>query len=159
MTDHESAEVALSFRLDPSFLPAIEYPIKPYGIIFIVGSDFRGFHVRFGDVARGGIRIVRSRGKEDYGKNARTLFDENYGLAATQNLKWALTDEQGEGIPALTLMHKSGTRTSRSEAAKALFCPSSALRRKSYSRSTLMRCSIVRWPRRLNVIGRCSPSP
>lgn len=28
------------------------------------GSEFRGFHVRFRDVARGGIRLVRSRGRE-----------------------------------------------------------------------------------------------
>ena len=29
-----------------------------------VGNDFRGFHIRFCDVARGGIRIVMSRNKE-----------------------------------------------------------------------------------------------
>lgn len=28
------------------------------------GNEFRGFHIRFRDVARGGIRIVRSRNKE-----------------------------------------------------------------------------------------------
>jgi hypothetical protein len=32
-----------------------------------VGNEFRGFHIRFRDVARGGIRIVRSRNKE-YGR-------------------------------------------------------------------------------------------
>lgn len=80
-------KVALSFRLDPGFLPEVEYPVKPYGIFFVVGSDFRGFHVRFSDIARGGIRIVRSRNKENYSINQRTLFDENYGLASTQHLK------------------------------------------------------------------------
>jgi NAD-specific glutamate dehydrogenase len=30
----------------------------------VVGNEFRGFHMRFRDVARGGIRIVRSRNKE-----------------------------------------------------------------------------------------------
>lgn len=80
-------KIALSFRLDLSFLPASEYPVPPYGIIFVVGPDFRGFHVRFSDVARGGIRIVRSRNKENYSINQRTLFDENYGLARTQHLK------------------------------------------------------------------------
>jgi glutamate dehydrogenase len=29
-----------------------------------VGSEFRGFHIRFKDVARGGIRIILSKGKE-----------------------------------------------------------------------------------------------
>lgn len=84
---YQPTKVALSFRLDPSFLPDIEYPKKPFGMFFVVGSDMRGFHVRFRDVARGGVRLVRSRGKENYGANVRTLFDENYNLAATQTLK------------------------------------------------------------------------
>ncbi|WOO79432.1 NAD-specific glutamate dehydrogenase [Vanrija pseudolonga] len=84
---YQPTKVALSFRLDPGFLPEIEYPKQPFGIFLVVGSDFRGFHVRFRDVARGGIRLVRSRGKENYNANVRTLFDENYALAATQTLK------------------------------------------------------------------------
>jgi glutamate dehydrogenase len=80
-------KVALSFRMDPNFLPDVEYPLKPFGIIFVVGSEFRGFHVRFRDVARGGIRIVRSRNREAYSVNQRSLFDENYALASTQHLK------------------------------------------------------------------------
>ncbi|TYJ56279.1 hypothetical protein B9479_002966 [Cryptococcus floricola] len=84
---YQPTKVALSFRLDPSFLPDVEYPKSPFGMFFVVGAEFRGFHVRFRDVARGGIRIIRSRGKENYNSNVRTLFDENYALAATQNLK------------------------------------------------------------------------
>lgn len=83
---YQPTKVALSFRLNPSFLPEVEYPKAPFGMFFIVGAEFRGFHVRFRDVARGGIRIIRSRGKENYNTNVRTLFDENYALAATQNL-------------------------------------------------------------------------
>lgn len=59
-------KVAVSFRLDPSFLPASEYPVPAYGLFLVVGSDFRGFHLRFKDVARGGIRIVNSRNREAY---------------------------------------------------------------------------------------------
>jgi len=33
-------------------------------MFFVIGAEFRGFHIRFKDVARGGICIVRSRGKE-----------------------------------------------------------------------------------------------
>nr|KIR83237.1 glutamate dehydrogenase [Cryptococcus tetragattii IND107] len=84
---YQPTKVALSFRLNPSFLPEVEYPKAPFGMFFIVGAEFRGFHVRFRDVARGGIRIIRSRGKENYDSNVKTLFDENYALAATQNLK------------------------------------------------------------------------
>ncbi|KAG1822705.1 NAD-specific glutamate dehydrogenase [Suillus subaureus] len=84
---YQPTKVALSFRLAPEFLPEIEYPNKPFGMFIIIGNEFRGFHIRFRDVARGGIRIVMSRNKENYSINQRMLFDENYGLAATQSLK------------------------------------------------------------------------
>lgn len=82
-----STKVALSFRLDPSFLPKTEYPETPFGMFFIVGSEFRGFHIRFRDIARGGIRVVRSRSVDAYNVNVRNLFDENYNLASTQQKK------------------------------------------------------------------------
>lgn len=61
---YQPTKVALSFRLAPDFLPEVEYPKKPYGVFFIIGNEFRGFHIRFRDVARGGIRIVNSRNRE-----------------------------------------------------------------------------------------------
>ncbi|ODV87255.1 hypothetical protein CANARDRAFT_194948 [[Candida] arabinofermentans NRRL YB-2248] len=82
-----TSKIALSFRLDASFLPTDEYPNTPYGMFFVVGSDFRGFHIRFRDVARGGIRIVKSRSVDNYNVNMRTMFDENYNLASTQQKK------------------------------------------------------------------------
>ncbi|KAJ6602253.1 NAD-specific glutamate dehydrogenase [Mycena sp. CBHHK59/15] len=84
---YQPTKVALSFRLAPDFLPEVEYPTKPFGMFFVIGNEFRGFHIRFRDVARGGIRIVMSRNKENYSINQRMLFDENYGLASTQSLK------------------------------------------------------------------------
>lgn len=84
---YQPTKIALSFRLDPSFLPEVEYPVKPYGMFLVIGSEFRGFHVRFQDIARGGIRIIRSRNRETYSINVRSLFDENYALASTQNRK------------------------------------------------------------------------
>jgi glutamate dehydrogenase len=80
-------KVALSFRLDPSFLPDIEYPQPLYGMFLVITSEARGFHLRFRDIARGGIRIVKSRNREAYSINARSMFDENYGLANTQQRK------------------------------------------------------------------------
>lgn len=82
-----TSKIALSFRLDASFLPKSEYPNKPFGMFFVVGSEFRGFHIRFRDVARGGIRIVLSRSNDFYLKNMRSMFDENYNLASTQQRK------------------------------------------------------------------------
>ncbi|KAE9385967.1 hypothetical protein BT96DRAFT_1006532 [Gymnopus androsaceus JB14] len=84
---YQPTKVALSFRLDPGFLPEVEYPKKPFAMFFVIGNEFRGFHIRFRDVARGGIRIVMSRNKEMYLINQRMLFDENYNLASTQSLK------------------------------------------------------------------------
>ncbi|OMJ26218.1 NAD-specific glutamate dehydrogenase [Smittium culicis] len=83
----QPTKVALSFRMDPGFLPKAEYPETPYGIFFIVGAEFRGFHVRFQGISRGGLRIIRSRDEEAYTSNQRSLFDENYNLALTQHRK------------------------------------------------------------------------
>lgn len=84
---YQPTKVALSFRLAPEFLPEVEYPRKPHGMFIVIGNEFRGFHLRFRDVARGGIRLVMSRNRENYSINQRMLFDENYGLAWTQTLK------------------------------------------------------------------------
>jgi glutamate dehydrogenase len=65
----------------------VEYPKPVYGMFLVVGAGFRGFHLRFRDIARGGIRIVKSRNRENYTINLRSLLDENYGLAATQQKK------------------------------------------------------------------------
>jgi glutamate dehydrogenase len=79
---------AVAYRLDPSaFLADLDFPRVPYGIYLIMGAQFRGFHVRFHDIARGGIRMILSRTTADYTKNKRTLFLENYNLAHTQMLK------------------------------------------------------------------------
>ena len=61
---YQPTKVALSFRLAPDFLPEVEYPKKPFGMFFVIGNEFRGFHIRFRDIARGGIRIVQSRNRE-----------------------------------------------------------------------------------------------
>ncbi|PVU90824.1 hypothetical protein BB559_004418 [Furculomyces boomerangus] len=84
---YQPTKVALSFRMSPDFLPDIEYPIKPFGIFLVIGAEFRGFHVRFQEIARGGIRIIHSRNSEAYTSNQRSLFDENYSLALTQHKK------------------------------------------------------------------------
>eukprot|EP00033_Pygsuia_biforma_P000557 GCRY01000656.1.p1 GENE.GCRY01000656.1~~GCRY01000656.1.p1 ORF type:complete len:1019 (-),score=344.88 GCRY01000656.1:248-3304(-) len=80
-------KVAISFRLDPSFLSTVEYPECPYGVFMVVGAEFRGFHVRFADVARGGVRIVRSVNQQAFANNVSQVFSENYNLAYTQQKK------------------------------------------------------------------------
>jgi len=82
---------AFSFRLDPEVVlkdrPKAIYPEIPFGIYMVCGRDFLGFHTRFRDVARGGIRLVLSRDRQTYERNLATLFDECYNLAFTQQYK------------------------------------------------------------------------
>ncbi|EPE34114.1 NAD(P)-binding Rossmann-fold containing protein [Glarea lozoyensis ATCC 20868] len=100
-------KVALSFRLNPSFLPELEYPQPLFGMFLVISSESRGFHLRFRDIARGGIRIVKSRNKEAYGINARRMFDENYGLANTQQRKNKDIPEGGsKGVILLDAAHQ-----------------------------------------------------
>ena len=85
---YKKNKTSLAYRLDPTkFLDSIEYEENPYGIFMVLGKEFRGFHVRFRDIARGGIRIVRSRDAENYDQNSDFIFDENYNLASTQQKK------------------------------------------------------------------------
>lgn len=108
---YQPTKVALSFRLDPDFLPELEYPNKLFGLFLVIGSEFRGFHLRFRDIARGGIRIVRSRNKESYSINLRNLVDENYGLAATQQKKNKDIPEGGsKGTILLDFSHQDKAR-------------------------------------------------
>ncbi|KAH8150618.1 uncharacterized protein LAJ45_05314 [Morchella importuna] len=100
-------KVALSFRICPSFLPAKDYPQPLFGMFMVLGSEFRGFHLRFRDIARGGIRIVKSRNEEVYTLNSRSVFDENYNLANTQNRKNKDIPEGGaKGVILLDANHQ-----------------------------------------------------
>jgi glutamate dehydrogenase len=104
-------KVAISFRLNPIFLPLSEYPQPLYGMFLVIGSEFRGFHLRFRDIARGGIRIVKSRSQEAYSINARSLFDENYNLANTQQRKNKDIPEGGsKGVVLLDFHHQDKAR-------------------------------------------------
>lgn len=78
---------SISFRLSPQFFADMDLPQLPYGVFFVMGAEFQGFHIRFADVARGGIRLIRSRDDYTYNNNLASLFNENYNLAYTQNLK------------------------------------------------------------------------
>lgn len=80
-------------------------------MFLVIGSEFRGFHLRFRDIARGGIRIVKSRSKEAYNINARSLFDENYNLANTQQRKNKDIPEGGsKGVILLDVRHQDKQR-------------------------------------------------
>ena len=78
---------ALSMRLDPSFLSSDDRPEVPFGVFFVHGRASNGFHVRFRDIARGGIRAVLPRSTAQHAREAERLYDEAYGLAHAQQLK------------------------------------------------------------------------
>ena len=80
-------KTSLAYMYDPRFLDAVDFPEAPYGIFHIVGAEFRGFHIRFRDIARGGVRIVRSPNLQTYLNNSDLIFEENYNLAWTQQRK------------------------------------------------------------------------
>ncbi|EPY50639.1 NAD-dependent glutamate dehydrogenase Gdh2 [Schizosaccharomyces cryophilus OY26] len=102
-----TTKVALSFRFDPSFLDQAQFGDPLYAMIMSVGNEFRGFHLRFRDVARGGIRLIKSANSEALNLNARGLFDENYNLANTQMLKNKDIPEGGaKGVILLNLKYQ-----------------------------------------------------
>lgn len=82
-----STKTGLAFRLAPEVLDETYYPQRPFGIFFLIGRDYRCFHVRWKDVSRGGMRVVMPRSVADHDYALAGLFDEVYGLSGAQQLK------------------------------------------------------------------------
>lgn len=84
---------ALSFRLDPTYLDEIpfdrtkKFPDLPFAIFFIKGMYFFGFHIRFKDLSRGGLRTVYPEQEEQWAAESSHIFTECYHLAWTQHKK------------------------------------------------------------------------
>lgn len=84
---------ALSFRLDPKYLDEIpfdrtkKFPGLPYAIFFIKGMSFFAFHIRFKDLARGGLRTIYPEQIEQMIADRNHVFTECYNLAWTQHKK------------------------------------------------------------------------
>lgn len=84
---------ALSFRLDPRYLDELPYdrkekfPELPYGIFFMNGRHFLGFHIRFKDLSRGGLRTIIPDRPEQMHIERNHVFSECYALAYTQQKK------------------------------------------------------------------------
>ncbi|MFB9953375.1 NAD-glutamate dehydrogenase [Rhizobium puerariae] len=70
----------LAFKLDPKQLDGLPEP-RPFREIFVYGTEVEGVHLRFGKVARGGIRW------SDRGEDYRT---EILGLVKAQQVKNAV---------------------------------------------------------------------
>jgi len=86
--------LAIGFRLCPKFIDEIpgfdrksKYPEVPFGLFYIRGNNFFGFHCRFRDLARGGLRTVIMRDQEQAKYEKTNMFSECYNLAYTQQKK------------------------------------------------------------------------
>jgi len=81
----------LSLRLDPKI--CVQHLLDdyrnevPYGVFFVHGRRFAGFHVRFRDISRGGLRIVTPRNKEMHAVESARQLQECYDLSFAQQLK------------------------------------------------------------------------
>lgn len=77
----------LSFRMDPRVLPRLEQEEPPFGFYCFHGPSSFAFHVRYRDMARGGVRVVRTRSQEQFEIESNRLFDEVTKLAWAQQFK------------------------------------------------------------------------
>lgn len=90
---YRNNKTAFSFRLDPSYLDYLpfdreeKFPELPYAIFFIKGMFYLGFHIRFKDLSRGGLRTVFPQRMEQMLWERNNVFSECYNLAYTQQKK------------------------------------------------------------------------
>jgi glutamate dehydrogenase len=90
---YRNNKTAHCFRLDPNYLRHTpeeiqkKFPELPYAIYFMKGCHFLGFHIRFKDLARGGLRTVTPQSKELMFSERNNVFSECYHLAYTQQKK------------------------------------------------------------------------
>ncbi len=81
------------FRLDPQLLNEVpdtcksKFPEIPFGIFFVHGSYYIGFHIRFKELSRGGLRTVYPYDEGLVIHERNQIFSECYNLAYTQNQK------------------------------------------------------------------------
>ena len=77
----------LAFRMPGSVFENLNRGETPFAVFYVFGSGFDGVHVRFRDVARGGMRLVPTRNQEHYLYNSLRVFEEAWRLASAQQLK------------------------------------------------------------------------
>lgn len=80
---------AVCYRLECSFIQTLSdiFPHKPFAIFYLYSRDFFGFHIRFQDLARGGMRTIAMKTKVAASEEAFLTFVECYQLAWTQDKK------------------------------------------------------------------------
>lgn len=90
---YRNNKTAYSFRLNPEYLDHIpfdrkaKFPELPHGVFFVRGMRYFGFHIRFKELARGGLRTVFPEQAELAETERNNVFSECYNLAYTQQKK------------------------------------------------------------------------
>jgi len=90
---YRNNKIAISYRLNPTYLDKVPFdrteifPELPFGIFFVQGLYFIGFHIRFKDLSRGGLRTVFPQRHEQMVAERNNVFTECYNLAYTQQKK------------------------------------------------------------------------
>lgn len=101
-------KTGLAFRLSAAILDKQFYPERPFCIFFIVGRNYRMFHTRWKDIARGGLRVVMPKSTTDYEVALAGLYDEVYGLSHAQQMK--NKDIPEGGAKGVLLLKPNGDR-------------------------------------------------
>jgi glutamate dehydrogenase len=103
---------ALAIKVDPTLCGVNEVvgTDQPFGTLFVHGRRFNGFHVRFRDIARGGLRVVVPPSKEQHVVESARQYDEVYSLAFAQQLKNKDIPEGGSKAVVLVDPATQGTR-------------------------------------------------
>nr|CCA24867.1 Glu/Leu/Phe/Val dehydrogenase putative [Albugo laibachii Nc14]CCA24951.1 NADspecific glutamate dehydrogenase putative [Albugo laibachii Nc14] len=79
---------ALALRMDPTIVGyGTVGKDTPFGVFYVYGRRFKGFHVRFRNIARGGLRVVYPSSKDAHALESARQYNEAYNLAFAQQLK------------------------------------------------------------------------
>ena len=103
----------LAFRLPGDVFENLQRGDTPFAIFYVYGNGFDGFHVRFRNVSRGGMRLVPTRNASHYLFESNRVFDEAWRLATAQQLKNKDIAEGGAKAVVVVKPENSAERAGR----------------------------------------------
>merc|ERR1712117_937493 len=112
-----------ALRVDPSVMVSKDQ-VQPFGVFFVHGDCFHGFHNRFQNIARGGLRLVTPPSREQCLAESSRVYDEVYGLSFAQNLKNKDIPEGGSKAVCLVDASRAGDKYRAMRESLKSFCNS-----------------------------------
>ncbi len=103
----------LAFRLPGEVFENLKRGDTPFAVFYVYGNGFDGFHVRFRNVSRGGMRLVPTRNESHYLFESNRVFDEAWRLATAQQLKNKDIAEGGSKAVVVVKPQNSAVRAAR----------------------------------------------